>query len=541
LVLLVNFQDNAGQTPFNLDQTRDAVFGDVSNFYREASYGQTWLEGEVRGWYTLPIASTCNTIDISAAADAAAAADGLELGDYGRIIYVMKSAEQCFWSGSSNMWVYPSRAWLNGTLSPKVIAHELGHGFGLHHSDFLDCGDRVLGPDCVRATDDKFDLMGASSEPAHFNGFQKELLGWLQPSDIRTVTVTGTYNIAPLEISGGQLPKLIKIPKGTDPVTGGSTWYYLEYRQALGFDSFLAGNANVMNGVLVHTGSDLDDNSSLLLDMTPNSNLLTFYDRSDPALAVGSSFSDPDAGVTLTTIWADANSARVAIELNQSVCVAGIPGLTVLPGTSQAVTAGTLLSFQVELTNVDSGPACAASDFSIQENASAGWTVVVQPVLTTVEPGATSIVAMEITSPLTATDGLYEIDVFAEHLGSPGNYATASAIYAVGNSMGNSTPIPADDSVTTPPETPVTIAVLENDIDPDGDALAVIAVEPAGAGTVTLNANGTLTYLPAQKNGKHEDRFAYTVSDGISSASAMVVVNVARKKSSSGKGNGKGR
>jgi hypothetical protein len=106
----------------------------------------------------------------------------------------------------------------------------------------------------------------------------------------------------------------LKILKSTDPVTGEKTWYYAEYRQAIGFDSFLASNANVLNGVLIRSASEASANSSFLLDMTPGS-LPGTVDFLDSALVVGESFSPADAEFTITTQWADGDQAAVSVSL----------------------------------------------------------------------------------------------------------------------------------------------------------------------------------------------------------------------------------
>ena len=84
-----------------------------------------------------------------------------------------------------------------------------------------------------------------------------------------------------------------------------------------------------------------------------------------------------------------------------------------------------------------------------------------------------------------------------------------------------SDPTAEDDAAETDEDTPVTVDVLANDSDPDGDSLSVDSVDTTGtAGTVTDNGDGTITYDP---NGQFEalndgdqatDSFAYTVSDG---------------------------
>ncbi|MGH9194434.1 MAG: NEW3 domain-containing protein, partial [Acidimicrobiia bacterium] len=430
LVLLVNFQDTATEEPFTIEEARQAVLGTVNDYYREASFGQTWLTGDVYGWFTLPFGSTCNTIDIGNAADEAAETAGIDLSPYGRFIYIVKGSVGCTWAGVSTFGPYPSKAWINGSLDSKITAHELGHGLGLAHSNFLDCGDTVLGPGCITAEDDKFDSMSSSPPIGHFNAFQKERLGWFLPGDVVTVTADGTYTLQPYELSGGVSPKALKVLKNTDPTTGSATWYYLEFRQALGFDAFIAGNNNVLNGVLVHTGEDSDAYSSLLLDMTPNSQLLTGWDREDPALEVGASFTDPDTGVTLTTLSATETGIQMHVSVGDAPCVHADPTVSVSPAASQGVGPGTPVGFQVTITNKDSA-ACSATSFTVVVNAPSGWSSSIDTPYVTIEPGNSGVATVTITSPTSAPDGFYNIEMLAQNLDSPDYAGSASATYVV--------------------------------------------------------------------------------------------------------------
>ncbi len=90
----------------------------------------------------------------------------------------------------------------------------------------------------------------------------------------------------------------------------------------------------------------------------------------------------------------------------------------------------------------------------------------------------------------------------------------------------NDAPVARDDSATTAEDNAVTIAVLGNDSDVDGDGLTVTAVTQGSNGSVALNANGTVTYTPAA-NYHGPDSFTYTLSDGQGgTASATVRVTV---------------
>ena len=61
-----------------ITQISDTVLGQVSDYYKENSAGQTWLTGVVKGWYTVPVDSTnCDNWAIATAANDAATADGV--------------------------------------------------------------------------------------------------------------------------------------------------------------------------------------------------------------------------------------------------------------------------------------------------------------------------------------------------------------------------------------------------------------------------------------------------------------------------------
>jgi len=89
----------------------------------------------------------------------------------------------------------------------------------------------------------------------------------------------------------------------------------------------------------------------------------------------------------------------------------------------------------------------------------------------------------------------------------------------------NDLPVAQADSASTPEDTPVTIDVLSNDSDPDGDSLTVQSVIQGANGSVSTDG-ATVTYSPnANFNGT--DSFGYEIADGnggVDSASVSVTV-----------------
>ena len=90
----------------------------------------------------------------------------------------------------------------------------------------------------------------------------------------------------------------------------------------------------------------------------------------------------------------------------------------------------------------------------------------------------------------------------------------------------NAPPVAIDDEATVSEDDSVTIDVVANDADPDGDPLTVLAVTAPAHGSVANNGDGTVTYTPvANFNGS--DAFTYTVGDGQGgTATARVAIDV---------------
>jgi hypothetical protein len=87
----------------------------------------------------------------------------------------------------------------------------------------------------------------------------------------------------------------------------------------------------------------------------------------------------------------------------------------------------------------------------------------------------------------------------------------------------NTPPVALNDDTFTRIGEPLTIDVLANDSDADGDELTIVAVTQAANGAVVTNSNNTVTYIPPNFEGP--DSFTYTISDG-DGATATATVTV---------------
>lgn len=110
---------------------------------------------------------------------------------------------------------------------------------------------------------------------------------------------------------------------------------------------------------------------------------------------------------------------------------------------------------------------------------------------------------------------------------SLGREATGTVFVDV--AFANQAPVARPDSATTPGNVPVTVDVLANDYDPDGDPIEVISVVQFSGvgGEAVINEDGTITFTISEScSGRNY--FRYTISDPFG-ATATAVVAVYRE------------
>ena len=120
-------------------------------------------------------------------------------------------------------------------------------------------------------------------------------------------------------------------------------------------------------------------------------------------------------------------------------------------------------------------------------------------------------------------------DVFTYTICDDGNpQACDDAVVTITIPMPDNDVVANDDAETTLPDTPVTIDILTNDFDPQGDTFTITVVDDPSNGTVTQNPDGTVTYLP-DPGFTGTDVFTYTIcDDGVPQAcdDAVVIITI---------------
>jgi hypothetical protein len=125
-----------GPETFSEATVRRIVFGETDTWIRETSFGQAWLAGDVTPWlHAFPSVPDCRgrgafssyLQEIVETAEPAARAAGFDASSYEKVIYLVpwRCSDATGVAGSSR------DIGLFGALDVELVAHELGHTFGI--------------------------------------------------------------------------------------------------------------------------------------------------------------------------------------------------------------------------------------------------------------------------------------------------------------------------------------------------------------------------------------------------------------------------
>ncbi|MGC4086894.1 MAG: hypothetical protein QM756_03140 [Polyangiaceae bacterium] len=252
-------------------------------YYREVSFGARALQGTVYNWITIdPLADPCDTTALSSVAQAKASANGINLSAFQHVAVVV--AAPCGnTAGRAELGTpkTPGRnSWYWYEGGSELFIHELGHNFGLQHALSYSCtaadGQATPIASVERCSEDQsypqdpWDPMGIRTF-AHFGAYNKMLQGWLAGSNVVTAGAAGgDFTLEPLELATSS-PQLLRVPADASlcPADILPCFYYVEYRQPLGFDNSPQFTTTTMQqGALIRLGGSVDTTGNTMGSLT---------------------------------------------------------------------------------------------------------------------------------------------------------------------------------------------------------------------------------------------------------------------------------
>ncbi len=336
--ILCKFNDVGAEPkslPYFINMYNNAFPG-LDHYWRDQSYGMVNLTGSTAvGWFTLPRSRSAYFLSNGsfnlnlAAQDCTAVADAhLYFPAYKGINLMFNDNLDGFaWGGFRWLtldgvygrwnltWVPP---WAYNDIT--VLAHEMGHGFGLPHSsgNYGKVYDNVWDvmsdayANCAKSTHVTFGCLGQ-----HTIAYHKDILGWIPAS--KKYTVPYTTGATPSQTTSN------RYFMAQVPILGaGNRFYTVEVRNFYGYDVKLPGKA-----VIIHNVDTTRNEPAQVIDTDNNGNT----GDSGAIWTVGETFQDTTNQVSIAVLAASGEDFQVRVTNGTQVATFWIEPLAPKPTT----------------------------------------------------------------------------------------------------------------------------------------------------------------------------------------------------------------
>jgi len=378
------FADNTVEPITEAEAT--AEMNEVNEFYVEMSYNKTALITDVT-----PLLTLSTTLDYDARGAGAIAADagamawnaGYDTANYDIVIIRHPNVPSFTWGGLGG----GGTVWLqyNGA---GMIAHEIGHCYGLPHANFWNTRrgmplppnpnnlpfdtdsmlghETIIGPGDDVEYGDIYDIMGGgggesnpgtqsiSTLAGHVNVIGKSQLGWLPDSYVIALSDSGSSSTN--RLYAFDVPRLVdgrayalRVRKDAQRE------YWVSARSRLA-------NPWLQNGLELHWGLWQQSlGYSSLLDVTPDSK----YGANDSAILVGHTYADLEAAVYVTPVAKGGQGTNLWFDVVVSFgpFVSNVPPIVQMSASTNRVGRGQPITFSAAASDPNGDPMVFFWDF----------------------------------------------------------------------------------------------------------------------------------------------------------------------------------
>ncbi len=329
---------------------------DTGDFYAKASFGRLTLVGVVtppvklphnEAWYVNRDSSNGGDISGTSVEHSQARDEARKMGfdsnDYDCVVVRHNGGPGSYGGlgGGSSVWARSDSA--------SLWAHEIGHCFALGHSNFWDtAGTSSIGAGTNQEYGDSYDNMGGGPFPAgHYNAQAKSQVKWLPSNFVQGVSQSGQYRLYAFD-QGALLPDrsyALTIVKDSQKT------YWGEVR------SLIDTNPWVKSGMLLGWRYPNGGGGNLQrIDSTPGSPFL----KEDAPISLGSTFSDQEAGIHITTIGVSDSPRYMDVLVNFGQFPGNQKPVLALAASADVVPTGATVTFTATASDPD-GDALAYS------------------------------------------------------------------------------------------------------------------------------------------------------------------------------------